>query len=267
MKFKIDHDLHIHSGLSSCSNDSLQTAENILKYAEHNDLERICITDHYWDENVLGASDWYKPQNFAHISSILPLPQSENVSFFFGCEAEMDKHMNVGISDKMLDCFDFIIIPTTHLHMTGFTIEAAQTSVEERADIYVRRLDRLLDMDLPFEKIGVAHLTCRLMSYNRAKDPEEYLRILDCIDDSTFRELFGKMAKRGAGFELNLSPISCLERDEKSLLRPYRIAKASGCKFYLGSDAHHPNELDEAMPRFEQIISLLELEESDKFRF
>ncbi len=32
--FKIDHDYHIHSQLSSCSNNAEQTAKAILQYAE-----------------------------------------------------------------------------------------------------------------------------------------------------------------------------------------------------------------------------------------
>ena len=66
MKYKIDHDLHIHSKLSVCSQDELQTKENILKYAIQNNLKQICLTDHFWDENVPGASGWYKPQYYEH---------------------------------------------------------------------------------------------------------------------------------------------------------------------------------------------------------
>lgn len=50
-------------------------------------------------------------------------------------------------------------------------------------------------------------------------------------------------------------------------MRPYRIAKDCGCKFYLGSDAHHPDELEIAKKQFERMIDLLKLEESDKFDF
>ena len=46
MKYKIDHDYHIHSHLSPCSGDPTQTPEAILRYAKDNRLEHICITDH-----------------------------------------------------------------------------------------------------------------------------------------------------------------------------------------------------------------------------
>ena len=34
MRFKIDHDLHIHTKLSFCSGKPEQTTENIYKYGE-----------------------------------------------------------------------------------------------------------------------------------------------------------------------------------------------------------------------------------------
>ena len=53
----------------------------------------------------------------------------------------------------------------------------------------------------------------------------------------------------------------------ESILRPYKIAKKCGCKFYLGSDAHTQDGFIGAKENFEKIVDLLELEESDKFTF
>ena len=61
MKFQIDHDMHIHSQLSSCSQDPEQSTEAILAYGERLGMKTLCLTDHYWDETVEGASDWYRP--------------------------------------------------------------------------------------------------------------------------------------------------------------------------------------------------------------
>ena len=148
MKYVIDNDLHIHSKISSCSKDPEQTNERILRYAEENGLRTICLTDHFWDETVEGASNWYRPQNYKHIAAAKPLPQGTDVRFLFGCETELNK---------------------------GFTLGA---------DV---------------------------------------------------------------------------------VLRPYIIAKQCGCKFYCGSDAHHPNALDRAKAIFERTIDLLKLTEEDKF--
>ncbi len=265
MKFQIDHDYHLHSRLSRCSRDEEQTPEALLRYAERNGFSEICLTDHFWDERVPGASAWYSTQDYPHISQSLPLPKSDSIRFRFGCEIDMDKHMTVGISDRLLDTFSFIIIPTTHLHMTGFTIDEHLTSVEERAAVYVERLDKLLDKDLPFEKIGIAHLTTGLIAYNRKTDFGEHIRIIDAISDQTYEELFRKVLKRGAGVELNFHPAKYTEEELPHILRPYRIAKSVGCKFYLGSDAHHPSELEMAPIRFEAMVNHLDLQESDRF--
>jgi histidinol phosphatase-like PHP family hydrolase len=260
MKFKIDHDLHIHSLLSSCSCDPEQTNENILAYAKQNGFSTVCLTDHFWDKAVPGASDWYKPQDYEHLCLAKPLPECDGIRFLFGCETDMRFDMTVGVSPEKYDLFDFIIVPTTHLHMRGFAISEsdAQTNAG-RAKAWIEKLDALLDMPLPFHKVGIAHLTCSLIN-NKSK--EDLYEVLNLITDSEMERLFKKAAKVGAGIELNLT---FSDEEADIILRPYRIAKAAGCKFYLGSDAHHPKTFSESMTRFERVVDFLELEESDKF--
>ena len=86
MRYKFDHDYHIHSHLSLCSNDPAQSNERILQYAKDNGLGEICLTDHFWDEKIPKAPDWYKKQDLAHIKQALPLPQDEKVRFLFDKE-------------------------------------------------------------------------------------------------------------------------------------------------------------------------------------
>ena len=74
MKFQIDHDLHIHSRLSFCSDDPEQTPEAILRYGEANGMTSLALTDHYWDRAIHGAGGWYRPQDFEHIAEAKPLP-------------------------------------------------------------------------------------------------------------------------------------------------------------------------------------------------
>ena len=259
-KFTIDHDLHLHSQLSLCSGDPEQTADALLAYAEREGLSHICVTDHYWDENVPGASGWYAAQNFAHVTQILPLPMSEACKLHFGCEIDMDRFLTLGISQKTMDAFSFIIVPTNHLHMSGFTIDPEDTSVGRRAQLYMQRNHALLDMDLPFYKMGLAHFTCSLMARNCEGSRDD---ILNAISDAEYAALFARVAKSGMGVELN---VSLTDPQSADTMRPYRIAKEQGCKFYLGSDAHHPAGLAAARARFEAVIDALELCEEDKFK-
>ena len=47
MRFICDHDYHIHSGLSLCSDDPKQTPKAILDFSKANGFKKICLTDHY----------------------------------------------------------------------------------------------------------------------------------------------------------------------------------------------------------------------------
>lgn len=82
MRYIVDHDLHIHSNLSTCSRCPEQTPERIAQYAVDMGLKTICITDHFWDEKVPGASAWYAPQNFpiSAFASLFRSPRAYNFS-------------------------------------------------------------------------------------------------------------------------------------------------------------------------------------------
>ena len=270
MRYIVNHDLHIHSVLSSCSGNPAQSPEAILAYAEKNGFTDICLTDHFWDSNVPGASGWYKPQNFEHICESLPLPQSDKVKFHFGCETEMDKFCTVAVSDKVIDKLDFIIVPVNHFHMRNFTIDEKDLAPERRADALVNHIRSLLEKDLPFHKVGIAHLCASCVAGTCDESIRYHLDILDMIEDSTFRELFENAAKKGVGIELNISAevFEKYTQEEKDRrFRMLKIAKQCGCKFYLGSDAHSPAAFDQALLRFNGAVDELGLEESDKFNF
>ncbi len=264
MNYCIDHDYHLHSRLSSCSNDPAQTVGALLRYGHQNGLERLVLTDHFWDETIPGASPWYKKQNFSHIRQVLPLPQDNKTALYFGCEGDMDKNGVIGISPQRADTFDFIVLPTTHLHMTGFTIDPDGTGTQQRAKLWIQRLEWLLDSSLPLRKVGLAHLTCPLIDKSTH---DGALRVLDAIEDPRLGDLFTRAAAAGIGIELNDNPDRYDDADLPRLYRPYRIAKECGCRFYLGSDAHHPKELEGAMHRFKIMIEALELTENDKYHF
>jgi len=262
MKYVFDHDFHIHSELSSCSRDPEQSTARILKYAEDEGLHTIVLADHFWDERVPGASKWYQPQDFAHISQAKPLPQSDKVRFLFGCETEFDRNMTLGCSRERMEELDFIVIPTTHFHMTGFTMTKEMLATPEtRAIAWIDRLDALLSQDLPFRKIGLAHLTCPLIW---SKDREKYVATVDAISVPDMHRVFAKIAKLGCGVEINTADMRYRDEEADILLRPYRIAKEEGCKFYCGSDAHHPAGLESARKWFERGIDALGLTEEDK---
>ncbi len=262
MKYIVDNDLHIHSWISSCSNDPQQTPEGIFRYALDNGLKTICLTDHFWDDVVEGASSWYMPQNYEHITAAKPLPQGSGVKFLFGCETELNKTLTLGIAKEKFELFDFIVIPTTHFHMVDYTVSKEEVAtVQSRAKTWVKRFACVLDMDLPFNKIGIAHLTCSAIAPTR----EEYIEVFKSIPEEEMEKLFIKTAQLGVGIELNYDDMHFAAEEAEVVLRPYKIAKQCGCKFYCGSDAHTPKVFEDAKAIFERAVDLLSLTEADKF--
>ena len=67
------------------------------------------------------------------------------------------------------------------------------------------------------------------------------------------------------GIELNAGDMSYKLVEADRVLRMFKIAKAQGCKFYCGSDAHHPASFEHAKAIFERAIDMLQLTENDKF--
>lgn len=267
MRFCVDHDYHIHSQLSICSGDSEQTPERILQYAKDHGLKSICLTDHFWDERVEKlstgwASGFYQTQNFSYVCKSKPLPKADGIEFLFGCETEMDMHGKIGISKERLDEFAFIIVATTHMHMDDFSVSKQDFRNPERlAKLWVERIDALLDKDLPFKKMGLAHPTCFLI--NEAGE-QEFLHTLELIDEGEMRRVLCRLAQKGLGFEINYSD-ACLVVKHDVVKKIFTTAKECGCKFYLGSDAHHPKDLDKAPAMFERVVEELGLTEEDKF--
>ncbi len=264
--FQFIQDYHIHTMLSSCSADPEQTPERILRYAKDNGLKEVCITDHLWDASVPGASDWYRPQDIAHVSESLPLPEDPEVKLHFGCETDMDREFRLGLSEEHFDQFEFIIVPTTHLHMRGFTIsEEDWGDLSRRRALVVERLDRLLDRKYPFHKMGLAHMTCTLAA-GYENQWENHIRLFAGIPDAVYEDQFRRAAAAGIGIELNAPINDYNEWEREQILRPYRIAKDCGCRFYFGSDAHHPAGLNAAPAEHQGWVRELELTETDRFR-
>lgn len=264
MKFQIDHDLHIHSHISPCAGyDPRQNPEAILAYGLSNDFGLLCITDHIWDQNVatVERNPWKKRGlDVARARTLLPLPQSEACRILPGIEVDMDYLGNLGLSPENYDAFDFIVLAPSHLHLKKFTRDeqTVGTSAAELKAYYQKRLLQLLNMDLPFHKCGLAHFASCLDC------DEGTFAVLDRFTDEEFAEIFGLAAERGLGIELNADEFPEDPTEAACVLRPYRIAKEMGCKFYLGSDAHQPEDFAGKKAKMQRITEQLDLQEEDK---
>ena len=133
----------------------------------------------------------------------------------------MDRNMKLGLSREHFDCLGFVVIPTTHLNMMGLTLnEQEGSSTQSRADLWVKRLDAVLSMDIPFHKTGIAHLTCTTMAHwSRETELEIYRK----IPDSQIFRLMTRAAEVGVGIEINSCSMLYQPEEEEQILRIYRM--------------------------------------------
>ncbi len=258
--FMVDQNYHIHTHLSKCSNDENQNIDNIVSICKKLGYKKIAITDHMWDDAIPNEIPFYEGQNLKHIQLDRPYKNYEGIKIYFGAEADMDINFNLGLSKGAIDELDFINISTTHFHIA--LDYKGNYSTKEKAKYWLDRINRVLDMDLPFHKIGFSHLTTGLIAVGNNQNVKE---VLSYLTDDDLHKVFKRCATKGAGIELNFVPS---ELDDELLfysLRVYKIAKEEGCKFYFGGDEHHPESFKRRNDDFQHIVKLLDLKESDKF--
>ena len=260
MKMKLN-DLHCHSSLSSCCGDERMVPERILRHAVEVGYEAICLTDHLWDSAVPGASKWYAPQDIAHVRSALPLPEDPACRFYFGCETELPISGVPALLRENFDLFDFVVIPVNHMHMAGLVRAEGIDTPEKMAVNIENRLENLLEQDLPFRKIGLAHLTCSLM-FREGKIAD----VMRTINEARLLRILKGYAAAGTGVELNAFAFSEMADRPDDILKIYRIAKEAGCRFYSSSDAHSVEALDSVPQTLPAVIQALGLTEADAYR-
>jgi histidinol phosphatase-like PHP family hydrolase len=252
MRFVPDHDLHIHTQLSPCSRDARQTPEAILAYGITAGMKLLNLADHCWPDTQ--AAVLSRPEN---------LPQSKCCMLLHGAEVDMDMHDNLSAPIEAIEQMDFAVIAVNHLHLKNYCVpndfpEDAQTHKKR----FQERVHHLLSLDLPFYKTGLAHFSDGLVC------TAEHIKCLDLFTENELIDIFTKVHKVGMGVELNMVSSRFSGHDLDSVLRPLRIAKALGCKFYMGGDAHHPDDFAGTLSKkMNPMIDLLGLEESDKLPF
>ena len=265
--FPIDHDLHCHTFVSGCSLDPEQNPANILAFAKAHGYTAMCTPDHLGDPAAPGGVTCYKRQTMELQKSILPLPREEGIRFEFGCETEwrgiIDGKPTLGLAPEHYGEFGFIIVPPNHFHFRPHVRPDDCDTPPKVAELLVTRLEELQELPLPWEKVGIAHMNCGLIfKEGRPSD------VFDAIDEDRYRAAMRFFATQGAGIELNCSSFGNpdFSAHPESHLRLFRMAKDEGCRFYLGSDAHHPAELMDVPNRAPAIIEALGLEGKHLYR-
>lgn len=258
---KVTHDIHLHTRLSACCGDERMTAAAVLEHAVQKGYDTICYTDHCWDSAVPGASGWYAPQSVEHVFSNHPLPEAKEVRVCMGVETEYCGGKKLGLSRAAFDRFDFVVIPPNHFHMENFVRPAEVNTPEAIAELLMTRLEQLQALNLPWKKIGIAHLSCGLM--NRGGTVSEVFHLMPA---ERLEKIFRTFAENGTGIELNAESFpSKADEDFSEIMRPYHIAQEAGCKFYFASDAHSVDHL-EIDGLLSPVIADLQLTDAELYR-
>ena len=257
-------DLHIHTSLSSCAKPTAH-ADGYIEKARGMGLTLVAFTDHMWDSAVVGASPWYAPQNFKHISQLRPsLPENVGgMRILFGCETECDMHGTVAISRETAQQLDIILVPNSHTHMRGFVMpeECAETS-EKHGAFMVRHF-------LDIASSPVADLITAIPHPFAAVGAENHEEILSTISDAALEECVFAAREKNIALEINTSVFHGMSDEHLAVceyIRLFDIARRAGCRFTIGSDSHDIASMS-TLPLAEKVMAAAEITDDMMLKF
>lgn len=257
----IDHDVHVHTNLSSCCHDVDMDAGAVIARAAELGLKTVGFANHMWDAAVPGATDWYASQDLEHILRIREqVPDdTQGVRVLVGCETEYCGGGKLGITPAAAERLDYVLIPHSHFHMKGFTVPEELRESADVAALLVRRFHEVVASGLAS---GVAHPFLTL-GFEESLD-----RILALIPDEQFLDCFGRAAEADVSIEIHTGMFPALGRgkerhhSEETFLRILSLAKRAGCRFHFTSDAHKLDDL-ELVVRMEPYVAKLGIAPED----
>ncbi len=256
----ITHDFHIHTDLSLCAGPTA-TLENYLAAADRLGLTKLGFANHFWDAAVPGANDFYVPQNFEHVAELLPALRAASRperKLFFGCECEYDPAGHgVACTEAAAERFDFMIVPNSHTHM--MMPPALYHPYEKHAEFMLTAYEEILTCPVSRYVTAMAH------PFEAVCCPYDNGILIDLIPDDRYRRLFDLTAEKGVAVEINLSAMHEKTPEEIARLpqlRLFRLARACGCRFLFGSDAHDDRKHD-SFGNADLVAGLLDLTEDD----
>lgn len=248
---KITCDLHAHTHLSVCGQDSA-TIARYVETASGFGLTAVGIADHMWDAAIpltpemrISQSagpdgncviDWYKLQNVEHCREILAEivgTDTKGVRFLFGGEVDYAKGRGAAITEENAQKFDFMIVPNSHTH--HLMDKRWETEPQKHADFMLQATLEICTGPVSRYVTSLAH------PFDAVCCPIPLWRIVEKITDSQLGEVFGAARERGIAAEINGSCFDGMSAEQIRESAMYRIlcaARDVGCRFTFGSDSH-----------------------------
>ncbi len=253
-QIKIEHDLHIHTYLSSCcSEKQLQIPKHIIPLAENMGLKTIGFADHLWTNPGIPASDWYKPQDGSQITKLKQdlAPLKTKLRVLVGCEADTAAPGKFSITAAYAKTLDYVLLSCSHIHLDDF----------EKPVSYAPRAiaEHLLKMFLSGVKSGIPDIIAHPFALF-GQLGGLYQSVFSSISSAELFDVFSTAAKNNVAIELNWAAIGRLPPEEAE--RFVTTARKAGCKFTFGSDAHGPAG-QQALMKMEPFINKVGLTEKD----
>ena len=248
----INHDIHIHTHLSRCGKPDA-TIENYIKHVPQYGITTLGFTDHLWDDTFDGWEKiyegnrldvpFYKGQNVDHVlqsrETLSSLDPGE-IKVYIGAEVEYDfQRHDLAITEENAKKFDYLIFPNSHTHM----VMPKEYYADKRKHIEFMKTAFMDIMKSPLCKyiVTMAHPFCAVCC------PYGYEEMLGMISDEEYKECYGACAENHISVEINLSKFRNYTVNDilkSNNIRQFKIAKACGCKFTFGSDAHTMRHMD-----------------------
>ncbi len=246
----IDHDLHIHTYLSSCCHEkATQRPRQILAAAEKMGLKTVGFLDHMWQNPNIKPSDWYQPQGKEQITFLRKDLESVTspVNILIGCEADTIAPGKFTITREFAESLDYVGLSCSHFHMTEI--------VQQPKDKSPRALgEHLLTFFISAATSGLA--TVIVHPFYPMGSEELYDDAIASLSDAQLIDAFSTAAEQNVALEITtafLPPVKEVKGKSTTVwsletpLRFLSLAKDAGCKFTFGSDAHSLESMTQLM--------------------
>lgn len=235
----VKQDIHIHTHLSSCGDRQAFMADYI-KAAKEIGLTTLGFSDHAWDRNVKGASDWYAPQDYRRLAvryDELKNIDTEGIEVLLGAEGEYAAGI-LGITEDAAEFTDYILVPHSHTHMKGFVLPSDCIGIPEKhANYLVKSFISLCGHEKRELFYGIVH-----PMYPIGERYEYVEEVYSHITDEMLRECAQAAKEAEVAIEANITVLSSVPervlQGENCYKRFYNACKKAGCSFFMGSDAH-----------------------------
>lgn len=240
-------DTHVHTYYSPCGrkvdeeNHPLATPQQYLDRAEALDLQTIIFTDHFYEWPAdPAAPQFYKGSGKAIIHNLRRelevLETPSQCQIYVGCETETPSVDRVGIDPQTAASLDFVLVPTTHYHLSGVP-QPKTFKTQDVADHMLTMLESVVRREWVD---AVAHPFAEKESLIG-----NLQRIYEAMDKGRLQDILGLAAENGVALEINGSSVTSADLPHYADVyrEVVKLAEPLGVRFTFGSDAHDHRDL------------------------